>query len=722
MRWSCIALAVFVFLAAAQSQGYNKSLSVALSLENTTCAEPVQFDSGILEAAKLETFKIDIKNSGEEPIKNLKLFALMPKEMKYNSSSYLGGSDLEVSLEPQMFDEMKDTRIEWNIGILEANDIRSILLTTHIRCQEKNAQMQFAAFGDTSDRPVEDTEDKSFDLGICNCSRELTRSPLIIGGISLNDTRCDERVRFSPDKTEAVRLETFKLDVKNIGEKSISDLIVLAIMPKGMKYVNSSYSERSEGELEVIITPQEFDEAQNTRIEWIVGDLHANELRSILLNSYLKCPVNRTNLELVALGNVEGSPANDTWNESIELGNCSCTNLPTIDIETSLRIDASLNDKKCGDWEQFSPGKTEAARLDTFKVDVQNVGEKSISNLIVLAFMPKGMKYVSSSYYEANEGEPEVIVNPQEFNEAQNTRFEWIVGDLHANESRSILLNSYLKCPVNRTNIELVALGNVEGRPANDTWSESIDLGNCDCTGGNIDINLQVYEVNNNTTANFGKGCLEPAKLDLYNISVTNNGDVSLSNVKVIAEMNKGMMYGNSSYSDSWRGKLNFAQNPDVFNENVKTKLIWNIRDLLPRESKSIFFTAFLNRNVTDKDIFAMAQAYSPYSPENEPIMDFADIASEACEIRSDSGGPCTQDQIKWGICTKKVCPDWTTNFDLAMLMPSQEVSGGNNSTMKVCQPANASLLHANITATGANTAAICANASANNSIVTFSL
>ena len=54
--------------------------------------------------------------------------------------------------------------------------------------------------------------------------------------------------------------------MQNVGEKPISDLMVLAVLSKGMKYANSSYSETKEGRVEVIIQPQEFNEKQNTKI------------------------------------------------------------------------------------------------------------------------------------------------------------------------------------------------------------------------------------------------------------------------------------------------------------------------------------------------------------------------------------------------------------------------------------------------------------------------
>ena len=118
-----------------------------------------------------------------------------------------------------------------------------------------------------------------------------------------------------------------------------------------------------------------------------------------------------------------------------------------------------------------------------------------------------------------------------------------------------------------------------------------------------------------------------------------------------------------------------------------------------------------------------MAQGYSVYSPENEPIIDFAETAADVYELKTEYGAPCPDltdlpedlKEVLKETCNKKECPSWVRNFNLTMLMQSKEVGGGNNFTMNDCVSANASLLNANITATSANV-------SATNATVTFSL
>lgn len=527
MRANFLAIAIFIFLAASQCQEYNKiesPLSITLKLENNTiCNESVQFGSGIMEAAKLETFKIDIMNNGKEPIINIESFMLMPKGIKYINSSYLGNIILNEIREPQEFDPTQNTIVKWDIGSLQANEKKSILVSMHLKCHTKEAQIEFSALGETPDHSeyASGTWDDVF--GECNCTsmiRDTTEAPLQINVLSAssNTAPCAEMIAFDHEKMEAARLETYKIDIQNIGEYPISDFEVLANLPPGMKYVSSSYSETNHGKLNAIIEPQKYDEAKNTIISWNIGSMRANESKSIFLNTYLKCHVNKTYIELAALGNAAG---------------------------------------------------------------------------------------------------------------------------------KSIYINK----------------------------NESIKLRECPCADGFFDFSVELWELDDSTKADFNISGCRPV---FYNISAKNNGEVSLANVKVIAEMTNGMIFVDSFYFDSWRGTLKLDKKiPNNFDENIKTKLVWNIGDLLPRERKSIILAAFLKNNSTDKDIFSMVQGYSPFSPEREPIIEFRNVVLNACIYKYiDSGTECTEGDIilNPNLCKKtKICSEWTSNVDFGMLMQSQE-------------------------------------------------
>ena len=505
-------------------------------------------------------------------------------------------------------------------------------------------------------------------------------SPLGVTFKLKNDVICNESVQFGSGIMEAAKLETFIMDIINSGKEPIKGIEAFAFIPKGIKYINSSYLGNSN--LEESREPNEFDQTQNTIVKWDIGDLQANEKKSILIRMHLKCDIKEARIEFSALGETSGrfEYATGTW--SGFLSECNCTSMITNTTEAPLKINllsASSNTAPCAEWIVFSNGKMEAARLETFIIDVQNVGEYPISDFEVLANIPPGMKYASSSYSEMNQGKLNAIIEPKEFDEAKNTIIAWNIGGMHANEYKSILLNTYLKCHVNKTDIELAALGNAAGKPIYINKNISIKLRDCTCTDGFIDISVELWELNDSAIADLNIGCFRPV---FYNISAKNNGEISLTNVKVIAEMTKGMMFVNSSYSDSWRGTLNCVQIPDAFDENIKTKLVWSIGDLLPRERKSIILAAFILDNSVDKDIFSMVQGYSPFSPENEPIIIFRDTVFNACAYKyiDNLGSECSEGDIyldltkKTNLCKKtEICSEWTRNVDLAVLMQSPE-------------------------------------------------
>jgi len=88
----------------------------------------------------------------------------------------------------------------------------------------------------------------------------------------------------------------------------------LAMMPKGMKYSNSLYYNMGRGILEASVEPPKFNEEQNTFIEWDIGSLQAGEMKSIILKAYLRCSINRTQLEFAAINGASDNYVNTIKN------------------------------------------------------------------------------------------------------------------------------------------------------------------------------------------------------------------------------------------------------------------------------------------------------------------------------------------------------------------------------------------------------------------------
>jgi len=526
-------------------------------------------------------------------------------------------------------------------------------------------------------------------LAISQCQEsDSIESPLSIGLSLAEDITCNEPVQFGSEMLEAARLATFKIDIKNNGKEPIRNLEIFAVMPIGFIYLGSSHSssDLKEADIAESLEPNEFDEKQKTKIGWNISSLQENENRSIFVRMIFKCKIDNAQIKLLALGDTSDRIVSDTdiWDES--LGECECPSITTNEA-SPLEIDASLLNETMGDWIQFSPAKTELSRLGIYEINVKNTGEKSVEDLVVFIVLPKGMKYMNSRYSETVQDKPDVIVEPQEFNETQITNITWNVGTLQANEFKSILINSYLRCPVSKTYIKLAAIGEVAGQSAIASENESIELTDYDCYKENIDIDLQVWEANSSTSAYFGNDDPKPAKLEIYNISVT-NGEIPLQNVKVIAELPPGMMFINSTYYAPMGEKLDVKvmPNQDDYDENRKTNLVCNIDDLSPWETKTIILAVFLKEDIKERDISAMVQGYSPYLPENEPIIVFADPASNACPDRSRGGAEVSEAlkdiELSEDIAglpgkdlIKTECFSWTKNINIPILLQSHEAT-----------------------------------------------
>ena len=526
-------------------------------------------------------------------------------------------------------------------------------------------------------------------LAISQCQEsDSIESPLSIGLSLAEEITCNEPVQFGSEMLEAARLATFKIDVKNNETEPLRNIEIFAIMPMGFKYLGSSHSssDLKEADIAESLEPEVFDEKQKTKIGWNIGGLQENENRSIFVRMIFKCKIDNAQIKLLALGDTSDRIVSDTdiWDES--LGECECPSITTNEA-SPLEIDASLLNETMGDWIQFSPAKTELSRLGIYEINVKNTGEKSVEDLVVFIVLPKGMKYMNSRYSETVQDKPDVIVEPQEFNETQITNITWNVGTLQANEFKSILINSYLRCPVSKTYIKLAAIGEVAGQSAIASENESIELTDYDCYKENIDIDLQVWEANSSTSAYFGNDDPKPAKLEIYNISVT-NGEIPLQNVKVIAELPPGMMFINSTYYAPMGEKLDVKvmPNQDDYDENRKTNLVCNIDDLSPWETKTIILAVFLKEDIKERDISAMVQGYSPYLPENEPIIVFADPASNACPDRSRGGAEVSEAlkdiELSEDIAglpgkdlIKTECFSWTKNINIPILLQSHEAT-----------------------------------------------
>lgn len=96
-----------------------------------------------MEDAKLEIYKIAITNKGDIRITDVNVFAEMDKDMNFEGTWYYEANRgrLDVTRDPCEFKKETKTYLKWNIGTLEPEEIKSIILETYIRPQANNTNI-----------------------------------------------------------------------------------------------------------------------------------------------------------------------------------------------------------------------------------------------------------------------------------------------------------------------------------------------------------------------------------------------------------------------------------------------------------------------------------------------------------------------------------------------------------------------------------------------------
>lgn len=118
-----------------------------------------------------------------------------------------------------------------------------------------------------------------------------------------------------------------------------------------------------------------------------------------------------------------------------------------------------------------------------------------------------------------------------------------------------------------------------------------------------LDLDFLVLEIDEDTMARFGVGKLEAASHEMYKISITNNGDIRISNVTVFDQMDKDTNFESTRYYEENLGRLDVTRDPCDFKEETKTSLTWDIGTLEPEEIKSILLEAYIRPEVNNTNV-----------------------------------------------------------------------------------------------------------------------
>jgi hypothetical protein len=181
---------------------------------------------------------------------------------------------------------------------------------------------------------------------------KLNQSPQESDNIYLNfqvaEIAKDTRARFGVGKKEAAKHEMYKLSITNKGDIRIENVTVFAVMIEDMKFESSRYYEDGRGRLGVEWSPCYFMNGTKTKLKWNIASLEPEEIKSILLEAYLRPNINNANITV----NVTGILKNAEVTKSKPYANV--TKCDYVDKNTGNICDNALDtencESRCPDW------------------------------------------------------------------------------------------------------------------------------------------------------------------------------------------------------------------------------------------------------------------------------------------------------------------------------------------------------------------------------------
>ena len=191
--------------------------------------------------------------------------------------------------------------------------------------------------------------------------------------------------------------------------------------------------------------------------------------------------------------------------------------------------------------------------------------------------------------------------------------------------------------------------------PLNEDAAMDDMLKNIEIAATNIAITSEVYEVDSNAIASFGDNNIEPAKQEIYNVTVDNIGGMALDDVIVSISATEGIIFKNLAYYDI-SGNLQLECNNFELCKHASTNLIKNLGALNSGESRSILINAYVKPHVDTRHINVKAIGI-----KQDRIASAVKESSEVAEcIFIDSNGEPCKEKKEGCICQR---PIWTGAF-----------------------------------------------------------
>jgi hypothetical protein len=188
-------------------------------------------------------------------------------------------------------------------------------------------------------------------------------------------------------------------------------------------------------------------------------------------------------------------PINPIINGSASLGK-----IGPVDSNIDIDVNMEVFEEESNAIARFElNGDLERAKHEKYKITVYNKGNETLQDVVLSAYLAKGIKFENTRYYEAGRGKTDVTIDPPVFDEDTETKVVWNLGQLVQEEIKSIIMTAYIKPYVDITKVSVEAKGKApDGFEVRDSQNsarivicEQRDMGNptepCDPLAGLID-------------------------------------------------------------------------------------------------------------------------------------------------------------------------------------------------------------------------------------------
>lgn len=438
-------------------------------------------------------FRIDITNTGDVNLNALRAADVLPKGLRYSSAS--------IDPTKILIEDNGTTSVTWD-NIISVPLVPNASTSIHLSAildenQSDSVQNKMSAIG-LSSAGFNVTGENWKNVTVLKSAIHVVETPI-------------------PDTGSPGTLVDFKIDTTNTGEVNMDSLMLVDLLPEGLRFFSAS------------INP-------------IENNINANGTTSIVWGNILDKPlVPGASLSTHLIAVIDGTQSGSLPNKIRAIGTPPMSKSVTSEDEkivTAFRsaIQISL---------PSTPESGSSGTSIDFKISVTNTGELNLSVVKLVDLLPKGLSYSSAS------------INPTE-------------KIINANGSSVLTWENILTEPLAPNSSVTVQLEAIIDGTQSGSLQNIVTVTGTPLTGSvvtdKIQKNIEAYVSGMRVDETLDPDIGSPGTIVDFKIYVENTGKVNLNAVSLVDLLPKGLTYSSASaYPDK-----------KIANYNETTSVIWN--------------------------------------------------------------------------------------------------------------------------------------------------